>query len=438
MGDLVNTVSSNQGATMGVLGTAIAGLVAAGIYGATQKITQDPSGAIDSFGDIARDAKTSISQLTNRLNKEQQKKLSNLKTSITSISQVLSNIHNRLIRQDLKILENYVLHIADCNTKLLNREGEGWIFKGEGWDLMGSGCNKNKNVENFEKDWNRIIEDYTSFVAACQVFTKSVGEKATVPGDLDTETINKVYSDLKNNEQDSMIKVVDISTISNIDAMISDKSIKKACKMLNDNIKALEQVKDANKNTSTELSKDWKMFILFFIEKVRGVNNMLSSVLTEYDIGNGPSISRIYSSLRIKYPQLNLPEIIDGLNISGLLVDLKNQNKYIVDNNYRLDSEENFTKLSSGSNYVYDQFYKEGLQKAAEEGRATDYISDSIQGARSNARTILESMGVVKPLRFYEKPNWGLWGGRGGHIIHKKKRRKSKKRNKKRNLSRKR
>ena len=73
MGDLVKNVTSNQGATMGVVGTAIAGLVAAGIYGVTQKITEDPSSAMDSFGDIARDAKTSISQLTNRLNKDQQK-----------------------------------------------------------------------------------------------------------------------------------------------------------------------------------------------------------------------------------------------------------------------------------------------------------------------------------------------------------------------------
>ena len=76
--------------------------------------------------------------------------------------------------------------------------------------------------------------------------------------------------------------------------------------MLTDNIKALEQVKDfSNKNTNTALIKDWKMFILFFIEKVRGVNNMLTSVLTEYDIGDGPSISRIYSSLIIFYIKLN-------------------------------------------------------------------------------------------------------------------------------------
>ena len=234
-----------------------------------------------------------------------------------------------------------------------------------------------------------------------------------------------------------MIRVEDISNLSNIDAMISnDKSIKKACKMLTDNIKALEQVKDANKNTNTALSKDWKMFILFFIEKVRGVNNMLTSVLTEYDIGDGPSISRIYSSLKNKYPQLNLPEKIEGLNISGLLVDLKNQNQFIVDNNYRLDSDQNFTQLSSGTNFVYNQFYKEGLEKAAEEGRATAYVGDSIEGARNNARTILEKMGVVRERWFYEKPNWGLFGGGGGHIMHKKKRRKSKK--KKRNLSRKR
>ena len=83
----------------------------------------------------------------------------------------------------------------------MNREGQGWFFKGDGWDLMGSGCNKNKIVENFENDWKRIIENYTSFVAACQVFTKSVGEKANIPGELDGDTINKVYSDLKKNEE---------------------------------------------------------------------------------------------------------------------------------------------------------------------------------------------------------------------------------------------